>query len=299
MKEKTTPLRERMIEDMRVRGLGDKAQKAHIRAIKDFAGFLGRTPDTATPEDLRAYQLHMTEAGIAPPTFNARIMALRFLFGTTCGREEMQQHMQFRRQPRRLPVVLSAQDVADVIEAAPGPGLKYRAALSISYGAGLRASEACMLKIGDIDSDRMLIHVEQGKGRKDRKVMLSPGLLELLRAYWREARPAGWLFPGKPRINPISPRQLSRAFLAAKQLAGITRPSTLHTLRHSFATHLLEANTDVRVIQVLLGHARVTTTERYTHVATRTIRDIVSPFEALSQIAGRGEPPRSRPPGPE
>jgi integrase/recombinase XerD len=298
MKEKTTPLRERMIEDMRVRGLGDKAQKAHIRAIKDFAGFLGRTPDTATPEDLRAYQLHMTEAGIAPPTFNARIMALRFLFGTTCGREEMQQHMQFRRQPRRLPVVLSAQDVADVIEAAPGPGLKYRAALSISYGAGLRASEVCMLKIGDIDSDRMLIHVEQGKGRKDRKVMLSPGLLELLRAYWREARPAGWLFPGKPPINPISPRQLSRAFLAAKRLAGITGPSTLHTLRHSFATHLLEANTDVRVIQVLLGHARVTTTERYTHVATRTIRDIVSPFEALSQIAARREPPRSRP-GPE
>jgi integrase/recombinase XerD len=240
----------------------------------------------------------MTEAGIAPPTFNARIMALRFLFGTTCGREEMQQHMQFRRQPRRLPVVLSAQDVADVIEAAPGPGLKYRAALSISYGAGLRASEVCMLKVTDIDSDRMLIHVEQGKGRKDRKVMLSPGLLELLRAYWREARPAGWLFPGKPPINPISPRQLSRAFLAAKRLAGITGPSTLHTLRHSFATHLLEANTDVRVIQVLLGHARVTTTERYTHVATRTIRDIVSPFEALSQIAARREPPRSRP-GPE
>ena len=295
---RTTPLRERMIEDMRIRGMGEKAQQAHIRAIKDFAAFLGRTPDTATPEDLRAYQLHMTEAGIAPPTFNARIMALRFLFGTTCGREEMQQHMPFRRQPRRLPVVLSAQDVADVIEAAPGPGLKYRAALSISYGAGLRASEVCMLKIGDIDSDRMLIHVEQGKGRKDRKVMLSPGLLELLRAYWREARPAGWLFPGKPPINPISPRQLSRAFLAAKRLAGITGPSTLHTLRHSFATHLLEANTDVRVIQVLLGHARVTTTERYTHVATRTIRDIVSPFEALSQIAARREPPRSRP-GPE
>ena len=296
MDEKTTPLRARMIEDMRIRGMGDKAQKAHIRAIKDFAGFLGRSPDTATPDDLRAYQLHMTDAGIAPPTLNARIMALRFLFGTTCKREEMQQHMQFRRQPRRLPVVLSVRDVADVIEAAPGPGLKYRAALSISYGAGLRASEVCMLKIGDIDSDRMLIHVEQGKGRKDRKVMLSPGLLSLLREYWREARPAGWLFPGKPRINPISPRQLSRAFLAAKQLAGITGPFTLHTLRHSFATHLLEANTDVRVIQVLLGHAKVTTTERYAHVATRMIRDTVSPFEALAGAQGRIAPPR---PGPE
>jgi site-specific recombinase XerD len=296
MEEKTTPLRARMIDDMRIRGMGEKARKAHIRAIKDFAGFLGRSPDTATPEDLRAYQLHMTEAGVTPPTFNARIMALRFLFGTTCGKEEMHKHMRFRRQPRRLPVVLSVQDVSEVLAAAPGPGLKYRAALSISYGAGLRASEVCMLKVCDIDSDRMLIHVEQGKGRKDRKVMLSPGLLELLRAYWREARPAGWLFPGKPRINPISPRQLSRAFLTAKQLAGLAGPSTLHTLRHSFATHLLEANTDVRVIQVLLGHARVTTTQQYAHVATRMIRDTVSPFEALSRFGERDEGPR---PGPE
>lgn len=292
MEEKTTALRVRMIEDMRIRGMGDKAQKAHIRAIKDFAWFLGRSPDTATADDLRAYQLRMTEAGITPPTFNARIMALRFLFGTTCQREEMHQHMQFRRQPRKLPVVLSVEDVSDLLEAAPGPGLKYRAALSISYGAGLRASEVCGLKLGDIDSDRMLIHVEQGKGRKDRKVMLSPGLLELLRDYWREARPAGWLFPGKPRINPISSRQLNRAFTTAKQLAGITGPATLHTLRHSFATHLLEANTDVRVIQVLLGHARVTTTQQYAHVATRTIRDTVSPFESLKRrqdrIAGPG-----------
>jgi site-specific recombinase XerD len=168
--------------------------------------------------------------------------------------------------------------------AAPGPGLKYRAALSISYGAGLRASEVCNLKIGDIDSNRMLIHVEQGKGQKDRKVMLSPGLLELLRAYWREARPQGWLFPGKPRINPISPRQLNRAFTSAKNMAGIGKPATLHTLRHSFATHLLEANTDVRVIQVLLGHARLNTTAIYAHVATKTIRGTVSPFETLKKL---------------
>jgi site-specific recombinase XerD len=165
MEEKTTALRVRMIEDMRIRGMGDKAQKAHIRAIKDFAWFLGRSPDTATADDLRAYQLHMTEAGITPPTFNARIMALRFLFGTTCQREEMHKHMQFRRQPRKLPVVLSVEDVSDLLEAAPGPGLKYRAALSISYGAGLRASEVCGLKLGDIDSDRMLIHVEQSLPR--------------------------------------------------------------------------------------------------------------------------------------
>jgi site-specific recombinase XerD len=166
----------------------------------------------------------------------------------------------------------------------PGAGPQICAALSISYGAGLRASEVCNLKIGDIDSDRMLIHVEQGKGQKDRKVMLSPGLLELLRDYWREARPQGWLFPGKPRINPISPRQLNRAFMSAKHMAGIAKPATLHTLRHSFATHLLEANTDVRVIQVLLGHARLATTARYTHVATKTIRDTVSPFETLKEL---------------
>ncbi|MEP3438627.1 MAG: tyrosine-type recombinase/integrase [Hoeflea sp.] len=219
--ERTTPLRERMIEDMRIRGMGDKAQKAHIRAIKDFAGFLRRSLDTASPEDLRAYQLHMTNAGVSPTTFNARIVALRFFFGMTCGREDMKRYMQFRTQPRKLPLVFSVEEVSDLLMAAPGPGLKYRAALSISYGAGLRAAEVCSLKVSDIDSDRMLIHVEQGKGRKDRKVMLSPGLLDLLRDYWREARPQGWLFPGKPKINPISPRQLNRAFTSAKTMAGI------------------------------------------------------------------------------
>ena len=169
-------------------------------------------------------------------------------------------------------------------ERAPGPGLKYRAALSISYGAGLRASEVCNLTVGDIDSDRMLIHVVQGKGRKDRKVMLSPGLLDLLRAYWREARPEGWLFPGKPKINPISPRQLNRAFTSAKRMAGINRPATLHTLRHSFATHLLEGGTDVRVIQVLLGHSKLETTALYAKVSTRTIHAVTGPLDRLMAL---------------
>ena len=254
--ERTTPLRERMIEDMRIRGLGEKAQKAHIRAIKEFAGYLKRSPDTATAEEVRAYQLHMTNEGVTPSTFNARIVALRFFFGMTCGRDEMKKHMQLRTQPRRLPVVFSVEEVFEMLMAAPGPGLKYRAALSIAYGAGLRASEVCQLRIADIDSDRMLIHVEQGKGGKDRKVMLSPVLLDLLREYWKESRPEGWLFPGLPKVNPISYRQLNRAFNAAKNMAGISSRGTLHALRHSFATHLLEANTDVRVIQVLLGHAK-------------------------------------------
>jgi integrase/recombinase XerD len=292
--ERTTPLRERMIEDMRIRGLGDKSRQVHIRAIKDFAAFLGRSPDTATPEELRAYQLHMTDTEVTPSVYNTRITALRFFFGMTCGREEMKRYLQFRTEPRKLPAVLSAEDVSDLLAVAPGPGLKYRAALSISYGAGLRASEVCNLTIGDIDSDRMLIHVVQGKGRKDRKVMLSPGLLDLLRAYWLEARPEGWLFPGKPKINPISPRQLNRAFTSAKRMAGIHKPATLHTLRHSFATHLLEAGTDVRVIQVLLGHAKLTTTARYTKVATKMIRDTASPFEALKQLT---LPTRKKRPG--
>nr|WP_281173429.1 IS3 family transposase [Leisingera methylohalidivorans] len=187
--------------------------------------------------------------------------------------------MQFHRKPRKLPVVLSAEEVADLLAAVPGPGLKYRAALGISYGAGLRASEVCNLKVTDIDSDRMLIHVDDGKGGRDRKAMLSPNLLAFLRDYWRVSRPEGWLFPGKPKTNPLSPRQLNRAFTSAKHMAGIKKAATLHTLRHSFATHLLEANTGVRVIQVLLGHARLSTTARYTQVATKTIRSTVSPYE--------------------
>ena len=210
--EKISPLRARMIEDMRIRGMGEASQKAHIRALKDFAAFLERSPDTATPDDLRAYQLHMADTNVTPSTFNARITALRFFFSMTCGREEMKRYMQFRTKPKKLPMVLSVEEVSAVLVAAPGPGLKYRAAFSVAYGGGLRASEVTHLKVGDIDSDRMLIHVDQGKGGKDRKVMLSPGLLDLLRAWWREARPEGWLFPGKPKINPVTSRQLGRAF---------------------------------------------------------------------------------------
>jgi integrase/recombinase XerD len=199
----------------------------------------------------------------------------------------MKRYMQFHRQPRKLPVVLSVEEVAKLLASVPGPGLKYRAALGISYGAGLRASEVCTLKVKDIDSQRMLIHVEQGKGSKDRQAMLSPGLLEVLRQYWRESRPEGWLFPGKPKISPLSPRQLNRAFTSAKHIAGVTKPASLHSLRHSFATHLLEANTDVRVIQVLLGHAKLSTTARYAHVATKTIRSTVSPFEQMKALQDR------------
>jgi site-specific recombinase XerD len=191
--------------------------------------------------------------------------------------------MPFVREPRKLPVVLSPEEVARFLQAAPG--LKYRAALSVAYGAGLRANEVISLKIGHIDSTRMVIRVEQGKGHKDRYVMLSGHLLGLLRAYWKAARPQGWLFPGQNSVNPLTTRQLNRACHAAAQLAGIDKRVSLHTLRHSFATHLLEQKVDIRVIQVLLGHKKLDTTALYSQVATKTIREVTSPLEQLVMTA--------------
>ena len=199
--ERVSPLRQRMIEDMNIRGTGEKTQKAQIRNVKHFTAFLGRSSDTATPEELRLYQLKMIQDGMTASTFNLRIISLRFFFGVTCGREEMKRYMQFQPKPRKLPIVLSVEEVADLLAAVPGPGLKYRAALGISYGAGLRAAEERHLKVRDIDSDRMLIHVDEGKGGRDRKAMLSPNLLVMLCEYWLESRPEGWLFLGKPKIN--------------------------------------------------------------------------------------------------
>ncbi len=234
----------------------------------------------------------MTETNVSVASFNQAITVLRFFFIVTCGRGDLVRNMRLRRAPQRLPVTLSPEEVARLIEAAPGPGLKYKAALSIAYGAGLRASEIVNLKIGDIDSERMLIRVDQGKGRKDRNVMLSPSLLELLRDYWREARPQGWLFPGQQSVAPISTRQLNRVVHAAAAAAEIRKRVSMHTLRHSFATHLLEENTDIRVIQVLLGHAKLDTTARYAHVATRTIRAVMSPLDAVRLGRDRdGKPP--------
>jgi len=279
-----SPLRRRMVEDMQIRGLEATTQASYIRAIEVFAGFLGRSPDSATPEELRAWQLHMARTHVSIPVYNHRITVLRFFFSVTCGRDEMARPLRLRRAPRKLPEVLSPGEVARLLDAAPGPGLKYRAAFSVAYGAGLRASEVVNLKLGDIDSERMIIRVEQGKGRKDRHVMLSPHLLGLLRDYWREARPQGWLFPGQNPINPVTTRQLNRACQTARAAAGLAKRVTPHTLRHSFATQLLEQNTDIRVIQVLLGHARLETTALYTHVATRTIRDVTSPLEAVQRL---------------
>src|ERR1700752_3866886 len=252
--------------------------------------FLGRSPDTASFEDVRRYQLHLAASGVGVSTINQTVSTLRFFFRVTLKRHEIVEHTHVVHEPRKLPVVLSPEEVARLLDAAPG--LKYKAALSVAYGAGLRASEVVSLKIGDIDSERMVIRVEQGKGRKDRYVMLSRHLLELLRAWYKAARPQGWLFPGMNPVNPMTARQLRRACDTAAQIAEIDKRVSPHTLRHSFATHLLEQNTDIRVIQVLLGHAKLDTTALYTRVATRTIREIMSPLDRITGKLKEGtEPP--------
>src|SRR5271166_5682560 len=245
-----SPLRQRMIDDMTARRYSEKVQKAYVRHVRTFAAFLGRSPDTATSEDLRRFQLHMAQQQISPGSINAAIAALRFFFTVTLERPDLVRPLTTVNKPRKAPVVLSQEEVARLLEAAPG--LKYKAALSIAYGAGLRVSEVANLKVSDIDSQRMMLRVEQGKGQRDRYVMLSPQLLELLRDWWKAARPQVWLFPGQNPINPVSARELNRAVHAAKNLAGISKHVSPHTLRHSFATHLLEQNVDIRVIQVLL-----------------------------------------------
>ena len=281
-REAISPLRRRMIEDMTVRNFVEKTQKEYIRAVKKFTMFLGGSPDTATPEDLRRYQLHLTGTGVRPPTINGTVTALRFFFTVTLDRADAVKPLTFVAEPRKIPVVLSPEEVARFLEAAPGP--KYKAALSAAYGAGLRVSEVVALKVSDIDSKRMILRIEQGKGRKDRHAMLSPQLLELLRDWYRIARPQVWLFPGQNPVNPLTTRQLNRAVHAAAHMAEINKRVTPHTLRHSFATHLLESNVDIRVIQVLLGHAKLDTTALYTRVATNTIREVTSPLDRLTPL---------------
>ena len=238
---------------------------------------------------MRRFQLHQTESGVGAPSINSAVSALRFLFSVTLERPDLARRLTVVRQPRKLPLVLSAKEVALLLEAAPGP--KYKAALATAYGAGLRVAEVAALKVGDVDSTRMMLRVDQGKGRKDRYAMLSPQLLALLRAWWREGRrrgvmlPQGWLFPGRDPVNPLSTRQLNRAVHAAAAAAGINKRVTPHTLRHSFATHLLEQDIDIRVIQVLLGHAKLDTTALYARVATTTIRAVMSPLDRLGPLA--------------
>jgi len=280
-----SPLRQRFLDDMRMRKLSPKTQSAYLRAVIQLNLWLGRSPDTASAEDLRCYQLHLVDRGISPISLNAAITGLKFFFETTIDRAELMNKMQPVHVPHKLPVVLSQDEVARLIAAAGN--LKYKTALSIAYGAGLRASEVLALKVSDIDSERMALRIEQGKGSKDRYAMLSPVLLECLRTWWKTARAqgkmldGGWLFPGQNPIDQLSSRQLNRAIHAAADAANIDKRVSMHTLRHSFATHLLEQKTDIRLIQVLLGHKKLDTTALYAQVATDLLREVISPLETL------------------
>lgn len=293
-----TPLRQRMQHDMMMRGLLPRTQDQYIRHMRRFSAWLGRPPDTATSEDLRNFQIQQHESGASAGTINGAVSALRFFYTVTLRRRDLARGLVATRRPDNVREVLSVEEAARLLEAAPG--IKYKAALGVAYGAGLRVSEVAYLKVDDIDSKRMLIRVEQGKGGKDRNAMLSPQLLELLRLWWREGKrrgvmfPHGWLFPGRSYTDPISSRQLHRAVKEAAEVAGIKRRISPHTLRHSFATHLLEQDVDIRVIQVLLGHSKIDTTAIYTKVSTRTIQAVASPLDriiALMEGQERSGPP--------
>ena len=287
-----SPLRQRRIDELEIRRFGRDTQRNYIRNVGRFATFLGRSPDTATADDVRRFQIEQRELGVPVPTMNSIVSALRFFFTQTLDRPDLSRKLVRTRHARKLPVVLSQEEVARLLDATTC--LKHQAALSVAYGAGLRAAEVAALKVRDIDSERMLLRVERGKGGQYRNAMLPAGLLALLREWWKVGRQQGvlhvdgWLFPGQHYLKPISARQLYRVVVEASLAAGIGKRVGPHTLRHCFATHLLEDGIDVRVIQVLLDHAKLETTAFYTTVATRVLRNVTSPFERLAMTSAQG-----------
>nr|WP_063908789.1 tyrosine-type recombinase/integrase [Acetobacter malorum] len=284
-----SPLRQRLIDDMTMRGFSRETQRNYIRDVGRFATHLGRSPHTATAEEVRQFQIEQHEAGLPIPTMNSIVSALRFFFTYTLDRPDLARKLVRTRHPRNLPVVLSRDEVARLLNATTC--LKHQVALSVAYGAGLRVAEVAALKVSDIDSARMLLRVERGKGGRYRNAMLPADLLPLLREWWKLGRqqgvmhPQGWLFPGQNAMRPICTRQLHRVVVTAAHAASISKRVGPHTLRHSFATHLLEDGVDIRVIQALLGHARLDSTALYTRVATRTVRAVISPLDTLGALA--------------
>jgi len=270
-----------MVEDLRVRNFSPTTQRAYIYAVARFAQHFGKSPELLGPDEIRVYQLHLLSKQLAWSTFNVSVCALRFLYGVTLGKDWAVRHIPYPRQPRKLPVILSLAELQQFFAAIPN--LKHRAALMTAYAAGLRVSEVVALKITDIDSQRMVIHIEQGKGRKDRYVMLSPRLLMLLRTYWKTVRPKEWLFTGYKPNQHLSVRALQVVCHNAWQNSGLTKPVTMHSLRHCFATHLLEKGTDLRTIQLLMGHRSLSTTGRYLSVATSSICSTTSPLDLLAE----------------
>jgi integrase/recombinase XerD len=291
-----TRLRKTMLDELRRRNYAQNTVRSYVKAIEDFARYFGKSPAYLGPQHIREYQVHLfQDRKLAPGTVQGRGAALRFLYVKTLRRPYLPDQIPFPKRPRRLPTVLSSEEVALLIDSAKN--LMHRAILMTLYATGLRRAELCRLKVTDIDSERMVIHVLQGKGGRDRDVLLSPKLLETLREYWRWLKPKTWLFPGM--VNnwradvPMTEKVVWEAVRAAKERAGITRHVSPHTLRHSFATHMLEAGADLRTIQVLLGHAKLEDTSVYLHLSRRHLQAVASPLEALD-LSQSGEVKRSR-----
>jgi integrase/recombinase XerD len=280
MTKQVSPLRQRMIDDMKIRNMSPNTQSAYIRAVKNFSLHFGKSPDKLTLEHVREYQLHLVSRGLQAATIIPIMCAIRFFYGTTLGQPNVPEHIPLARKADTLPAVLARDQVVQFLKAVPD--LEMRTLFITIYSAGLRVSEAVALTGKEIDSTNMVIHIRQGKGRKDRYVMLSEQLLAILRAYWKCAGLHHLLFPGPDPERPITVRSVQRACREAVRAAGLDPSVTVHTLRHSFATHLLEQGVDIRVIQDLLGHRHITSTTRYARVALNTIRQIQSPLELLN-----------------
>ena len=275
-----SPLRRRMIEDMTIRNLSPATQQSYLHAVSKFSQYFGRSPDRLGLEDVRAFQVHLAAKGVSWGSLNQAVCALRFFYGVTLGQATIPERIPYAREPRKLPTVLSADEVVQFLESVSS--LKARVALTTAYAAGLRVSEVAALKVGDVDSGRMVMRIEHGKGGKERYVMLSAPLLGILRSYWRLTRPSLYLFPGRTADKPIEPTVLHAACRSAAAAAGLDKRVSVHVLRHSFATHLLESGVDIRIIQVLLGHENLSTTARYARVSTRLIANTASPLDRLS-----------------
>ena len=279
MTQSITPLRQRMLDDMKLRNMAAGTRRTYVRAVAGFSAFHGRSPDQLTLEDVRDYQLHLVARGLKASSICPIMSALRFFYAVTLDRPEEAARIPLPRKADPLPAILSCEEVARLLGAVAD--LWMRALLTTVYAAGLRVSEVVGLEVTDVDSARMTIHVREGKGQRDRYVMLSPQLLAILRAHWRRARPRSWLFPGPDPSRPITVRTVQRACREAVEAAGLDKSVTVHTLRHCFATHLLEQGVDIRVIQSLLGHRHIVSTTRYARVALSTIRQVQSPLELL------------------
>ncbi|MBK8362102.1 MAG: tyrosine-type recombinase/integrase [Comamonadaceae bacterium] len=285
-----TPLRQRMLEDMGIRNLAENTQSAYLQQVAAYSRYFGRSPDQLGPEEIRTYQLYLMEVrALTPSSICVATGALRFLYKVTLKRTWAVEEIPMPKRPRKLPEILSPEEVMHFLNAITNH--KHRAILMTAYAAGLRVSEATHLKVTDIDSQRMMLRVEQGKGMKDRYVMLSPRLLDVLRTYWKSARPTRWMFPGEVPGQPITREAVGLACQKARRDSGITKPITPHSLRHAFASHLLESGADLRTIQLLLGHRSLATTARYLKVATTTVCATTSPFDLLPKV----EPPPPTP----